>query len=61
MIAQVQVLNSEREVEWTGDLDELLQANGELTASDARWLETLEVGEEHQVGSGEPFSVRRIA
>ena len=59
-MAQVQIMSLDREVEWTGDTDDLLQGNGELSETEVRWIENLEVGQEFQTGGQGQFIVRRI-
>lgn len=58
---EVQVLSLDREVEWTGDADDLIAENGDLSEVERRWIESLEVGQEFRVGgSSGAFLVRRV-
>jgi len=58
---QVQVMTLDREIEWTGDVDDLLQSNGELSSVEVRWIEGMEIGQEFQTGPDESkFIIRRI-
>lgn len=57
----VQVLTMEREIEWEGDSDDLLQSNADLSEVEVKWVGNLEVGQEFRAGGSEgPFFIRRL-